>query len=171
MQSGRTNFERAANYGGMGIYGDPERWGATESFQVAGNSVQYSGQMVRAQCADLYGTAWDLLVTWEQTGGSGLDPDVDLLTCGAEITVGNGSSTTAITWIPIRANVRAQAFTDQGLTGGGTFDPGNPYHGAAVLSFPANAIAGRIAIGLESPNQVQASFNVSLMLSPRVGIR
>ena len=171
MQDRSTQFARANNLGGMGIYGDPERWGATESITLSANFADYTRQMVRAQCADLYATGWDLLMTWEQTGGSTLDPDTDLITCGTELTIGVGSSTTVINWIPIKANARAAAYTDQGITGGNTFDPANPYKGAALVTVPANAIAGRIGVGLQSPNQITVTFAVSLMLAPRVGIR
>lgn len=171
MQDRSTQFARANNLGGLGIYGDPERWGATFTATIATDSSAFSEQLIRAQCADLYATAWDLMLTWEQTGGNALDPDVHLFSCGVGLTIGLGITTTDLSWIAMRNNQRIAASTDLGISGGGTFNLGNPYRGAALLTIPANAIAGKVAIGLEGGQNVSGSWSVSLMCAPRVGVR
>jgi len=169
MQNRSETFLRAANNGGFGLYGDPERWGSETSLSLTANELRTTEQLIRAQCADLWATSWDLLLTWAQVGGDTLDPDQQALTIESEITIGVGQATSSISWVPLAQNARIGQSPFLGLTRG-TADPTNPFHGAALITIPATSIAARINMGFQSQNPAQAQFLVSLMCAPRVGV-
>lgn len=91
MQSKAHNIERARNVKSY-PFGDPERWGGSDSIAVvvptgvASDQTIQGQQLIRAQCEDLVARAWETIIFWTLEG---VDP-TDTFEAFVEVRAGSG---------------------------------------------------------------------------------
>lgn len=158
------NFERATNTRELGLLGDPERWGWTQTmvFTFPANAnvtqVKTSRQLVRVQVPQLAARKWGLIATWEFFSDDVL---VTLAGINADLVIGAGQSSFGVPAqvFPV-PNVQTPLTLAAGATGGAT-DLGE---------VTAVSINGRLRVsvrdaGAANPTTVRAI--VGLAASPR----